>query len=397
MVSGFSTFAFGDGLNSYAQTNLVSDLPGVASHQDANLVNPWGIVASPTSPFWISDNGTGLSTLYDGAGATIPLVVSIPPSGGAAPTGIVFNGTGGFAGSHFIFATEGGTIAAWTSGTAAVSMGSSASGSVYKGLALGNNGSGDLLYAANFGLGRVDVFDTNFAATTVPGGFKDANLPAGYAPFNIQNLNGKLYVTYALQDAAHEDDVAGLGHGFIDVFDFNGNMLEQQEPYPAVVIDRLWNLQQANEAAQAFTVFLFEGPPPPPSPGKSPNLLRWLLDPKALRAKVSNWEEVARYLVSTTYAEILADGGEPKALAFIEEIMAYPDVPASFRKLRFEERPTPVLTVDYLVGGKALSVFTTIATLGTPQDITLQEVRIECFFPADERSDALFRSLAAKG
>jgi uncharacterized protein (TIGR03118 family) len=227
MVSGFSTFAFGDGLNSYAQTNLVSDLPGVASHQDANLVNPWGIVASPTSPFWISDNGTGLSTLYDGAGATIPLVVSIPPSGGAAPTGIVFNGTGGFAGSHFIFATEGGTIAAWTSGTAAVSMGSSASGSVYKGLALGNNGSGDLLYAANFGLGRVDVFDTNFAATTVPGGFKDANLPAGYAPFNIQNLNGKLYVTYALQDAAHEDDVAGLGHGFIDVFDFNGNMLQR--------------------------------------------------------------------------------------------------------------------------------------------------------------------------
>jgi hypothetical protein len=105
---------------------------------------------------------------------------------------------------------------------------------------------------------------------------------------------------------------------------------------------------------------------------------------------------VARYLVSTTYAEILADGGEPKALAYIEEIMAYPDVPASFRKLRFEDRPPPVLTVDYIVGGKSLSVFTTIATLGTPQDITLQEVRIECFFPADDRSDALFRSLAAK-
>ena len=174
-------------------------------------------------------------------------------------------------------------------------------------------------------------------------------------------------------------------------------MLKQQEPYPAVVIDRLWNLLDANDAANAFTVFLFEGPPPPPPAGKSANLLRWLLDPKALRAKIANWEEVARYLVSTTYAEILADGGEPKALAFIEEIMAYPDVPASFRKLRFEERPPPVLTFDYLVGGKALSVFTTIATLGTPQDITLQEVRIECFFPADERSDALFRSLAAKG
>jgi transcriptional regulator with XRE-family HTH domain len=173
-------------------------------------------------------------------------------------------------------------------------------------------------------------------------------------------------------------------------------MLKQQEPYPAVVIDRLWNLLQANDAANAFTVFLFEGAPPPPPPGKAPNLLRWILDPRALRSKISNWEEVARYLVSATYAEILAAGGEPRALAFIEEIMAYPDVPTSFRKLRFEERPPPMLTVDYLVGGKALSVFTTIATLGTPQDITLQEVRVECFFPADDRSDALFRSLAAK-
>ena len=174
------------------------------------------------------------------------------------------------------------------------------------------------------------------------------------------------------------------------------HMLKQQEPYPAVVIDRLWNLLQANEAANAFTVFLFEGPPSPPPSGKAPNLLRWILDPKALRSKISNWEEVARYLVSTTYAEILAAGGEPKALAFIEEIMAYPDVPASFRKLRFEDRPQPVLTIDFVVGARTLSVFTTIATLGTPQDITLQEVRIECFFPADERSDALFRSLAAR-
>lgn len=173
-------------------------------------------------------------------------------------------------------------------------------------------------------------------------------------------------------------------------------MLKQQEPYPAVVVDRLWNLLDANEAANAFTLFLSEGPPPPPPPGKPPNLLRNLLDPTALRPKLANWEEVARYLVSTTYAEILADGGEPKALAFIEEVMAYPDVPASFRKLRFEERPPPVLTLDFIVGGKSLSVFTTIATLGTPQDVTLQEVRIECFFPADDRSDALFRSLAAK-
>ena len=173
-------------------------------------------------------------------------------------------------------------------------------------------------------------------------------------------------------------------------------MLKQQEPYPAVVIDRLWNLLQANEAANAFTIFLFEGPPPPPPPGKAPNLLRWLLDPKALRSKVANWEEVARYLVSTTYAEILADGGEPKALAYIQDIMAYPDVPDSFRKLRFEERPAPVLTVDYMVGGKSLSVFTTIATLGTPQDVTLQEIRIECFFPSDAASAARMRAWAGE-
>jgi transcriptional regulator with XRE-family HTH domain len=174
------------------------------------------------------------------------------------------------------------------------------------------------------------------------------------------------------------------------------HILKQQEPYPAIVIDRLWNFQQGNAAARDFTIFLFEGPPPPPPAGKAPNVLRWLLDPKALRPKIANWEEVARHLVSTTYAEILADGGEPKALAFIEDVMAYPDVPASFRKLRFEERPQPVLTLDYIVGGKSLSVFTTIATLGTPQDITLQEVRIESFFPADDRSDALFKSLAAQ-
>jgi transcriptional regulator with XRE-family HTH domain len=173
-------------------------------------------------------------------------------------------------------------------------------------------------------------------------------------------------------------------------------ILKQQEPYPAIVVDRLFNFIQGNDAANAFTLFLFEGPPPASPSGKPPNILRWLLDPKALRPKLANWEEVARHLVSTTYAEILADGGEPKALAFIEEVMAFPDVPESFRRLRFEERPLPVLTLDYIVNGRSLSVFTTIATLGTPQDVTLQEVRIECFFPADERSDALFKSLATR-
>lgn len=229
LLAAPAAVALGDGINSYVQTNLVSDLPGVAMHQDSNLVNPWGIVAGPTTPFWVNENGTGLSQLYDGTGAKLPLTVTIPVPGGgtSAPTGIVFNGTAGFAGSHFIFDTEDGTIAAWSGGASAATQVTSAPGSVYKGLALGNNGTGDLLYATNFGLGRVDVFDTNFKPASVSGGFTDPSLPAGYAPFDIRNLNGKLYVTYALQDAAHKDDVAGAGHGFIDVFDMNGTFVQR--------------------------------------------------------------------------------------------------------------------------------------------------------------------------
>ena len=219
----------------YSQTNLTSDLPGVAANQDPNLVNPWGIAFAPTttkssgSPFWISDNGTGLSTLYNGAGKAIPLVVTIPPPLGgtppSAPTGVVFNNTPGFGGSHFIFVTEDGTVAAWSGGTSAV-LEATTTDAVYKGVTLGNNGA-DLLYAANFNSGNIDVFDSTFAPTTVSGGFTDPNIPAGYAPFDIQNIGGKLYVTYALQDSEKHDDVAGSGHGFVDVFDTNGNFLER--------------------------------------------------------------------------------------------------------------------------------------------------------------------------
>ena len=210
----------------YSQTNLVSDLPGVAAHQDPNLVNPWGISFSGTSPFWIADNGTGVATLYNGAGVPNALVATIPPpSGGtppSAPTGTVFNSTAGFGGSHFLFDTEDGTIAAWTSGSTAVrEADNSSSGAVYKGLALDNNGQ-DLLYAANFHNGTIDVFTSSFAPTTVPGGFTDPTLPAGYAPFDIQNIGGLLYVTYAKQDQAKHDDVSGPGNGYVDVFNANG-------------------------------------------------------------------------------------------------------------------------------------------------------------------------------
>jgi uncharacterized protein (TIGR03118 family) len=215
--------------NNFTQTNLVSDLPGLAKTTDPDLVNPWGVSFSPTSPFWVSDNGTGLATLYNGAGDKLGLVVTVPPPGGAAPTGQVFNGNpANFNGSHFIFATEGGTIASWTSGTSAALDYSSPVGAVYKGLAMGSVGGSSYLYATDFHNGTINVFDNAFSPHTFgAGAFTDPNLPAGYAPFNIQNVGGKLYVTYAVQDAAKHDDVAGAGNGIVDVFDMQGNLVQR--------------------------------------------------------------------------------------------------------------------------------------------------------------------------
>jgi len=221
----------------YIQTNLVSDGSVSGTTTDANLINPWGLASSPTSPFWVSDNGTGLSTLYNGAGTAQALVVTIPPQiGGSSPstpTGLVFNGGADFLVSpgqsaRFIFATEDGTISGWASGTNAIrTVDNSASGANYKGLAIGASGSNALLYAANFSQGKIDIFDTNFAPTTLSGSFTDPNLPSGYAPFNIQNLGGNLYVTYARQDSAGKDDVPGAGNGLVDVFDTDGNLIRR--------------------------------------------------------------------------------------------------------------------------------------------------------------------------
>ncbi len=227
------------GANSYIQRNLVSDVPGLADVTDPNLVNPWGVSTSATSPFWTSNQGKGNSTLYNGSGAITPLVVSVPSAGSGAqpgrPTGQVNNSFSASAPTafvlsngrpaSFIFDTEDGTISAWNSGAAATRMvDNSGSGAVYDGLAIGSNSSGPLLYAANFNSGKIDVFDGKFAPTTVAGGFKDANLPDGYAPFNIWALGGKLYVTYAKQDAAKQEVVPGAGNGLVDVFDFDGNL-----------------------------------------------------------------------------------------------------------------------------------------------------------------------------
>jgi uncharacterized protein (TIGR03118 family) len=205
---------------------------------DPSLVNPWGISYSAASPFWVSNASTGVATLYNGAGQPFPvagpLVVTIPPpSGGAgpsAPTGQVFNATADFqliSGSpaRFIFATEDGTISGWNPSanpTAALLKVDSSISAVYTGLALGNNGSGNFLYAANFTSGTIDVFDTNFSPTILSGSFTDPNLPSGFTPFNVQTIGGNLFVTYALQNGA-----SGVGQGYVNVFDLNGNFMRR--------------------------------------------------------------------------------------------------------------------------------------------------------------------------
>jgi uncharacterized protein (TIGR03118 family) len=232
--------------SSYVQTNLVSDLPGMAAQTDPNLVNPWGLAASASSPFWVSNNHSGTSTLYNGAGqpfpAAGPLVVQVPaPSSQqppSAPTGVVFNDTGSFmlggSPASFIFSSEDGLITAWNGaagGTAKLMFDNSASGAVYKGLAIAvSPTSGPMLYATNFNTGAIDTFDGSFAARTTPGGFMDPTLPPGFAPFGIQRIGHKLFVTYAMQDSGRHDDVAGRGNGLVNVFDFDGNLVSHLVP-----------------------------------------------------------------------------------------------------------------------------------------------------------------------
>jgi uncharacterized protein (TIGR03118 family) len=219
----------------YLQHNLVSDIPGMADFTDAHLVNPWGISESTGSPFWISNQGSATATLYNGSGVASATVVTVP-SGATkqsltGPTGQVQNSSTGFVLSNakaasFIFATEDGTISAWNGGSVAtIMLDNSSAGAVYTGLAI--NAAGPNLYAANFNSGKIDVFDTNFHASTVSGGFTDPNLPSGYAPYNIWNLGGKLYVAYASQNANQNQPVRAAGNGLVDVFDTNGNLLQR--------------------------------------------------------------------------------------------------------------------------------------------------------------------------
>lgn len=246
---GGDSSGMGSTATRFVETDLVSDLAGGAANTDSALVNPWGIATGPTSPFWISDNEEGLSTLYDTSGTPFPagdpLVVTVPPPAGSAagttatPTGVVFNGTSDFvitegtqsAPALFIFATEDGTISGWSQvvdvGQAVLTVDNSASGAIYKGLALASNGAGNFLFATDFSHGTIDVFDHNFAPASMAGDFRDPNIPAGFAPFGIQNIDGNLYVTYAKQDGEKHDDVAGAGNGFVDVFDTDGNLMHR--------------------------------------------------------------------------------------------------------------------------------------------------------------------------
>ena len=194
---------------------------------DPNLVNPWGLAFNPAGPIWVADNGTGVSTVYNAQGQIQTLVVTIPPASGgtspSAPTGLVFNITAAFMADKFIFSSENGTIAGWQSGTAAVTRADNATaGTVYKGLALALRNNVPRLYATDFHNGKVDVYDQNYNKITTSGGFADATLPAGFAPFGIQAEGAAVFVTYAKQDAAAHDDVAGVGNGFVDAFDFDG-------------------------------------------------------------------------------------------------------------------------------------------------------------------------------
>jgi uncharacterized protein (TIGR03118 family) len=216
----------------YHITPLVADTAGFGtSNIDTNLSNAWGIAAAPSGPIWISANGKGRSTIYDNTGATLRPPVTIPsttPGQAGAPSGVIFNGTTDFAGSKFIFASEDGIIAAWTSGNSAVKVADrSSTNAVYKGIAMVNDGTSNLLLLTNFRGGKVDVFDKNFNFISDKH-FVDPSIPAGFAPFNIKNIGGNIYITYAkLKGPENKDDQKGLGNGYVDIFTVKGEFVKR--------------------------------------------------------------------------------------------------------------------------------------------------------------------------
>lgn len=230
----------------YRQKNLVSDKPGTATTTDPQLVNAWGLARSATSPWWVNDNGTGVSTIYDSSGAKKTLVVTIPPptgsTGTSAPTGISFNGGPAFvvsngaasAPANFIFVTEDGTISGWSGAVdpknAILEVDNSGS-AIYKGLALGAVDGAPRLYAANFASGKIEVYDGNWKPVSTTGDFADPALPPGYGAFAVHNLGGNIFVVFAKQSGG-TDELHGRGLGYVDEFDASGNLLMRLQHGP---------------------------------------------------------------------------------------------------------------------------------------------------------------------
>ncbi len=253
----------------YQATILNSDIANISNNTDPNLSNPWGLVAGGSGPWWVSDNNTGLSTLYNGSGVTQSLVVTIPSwtgQGTGAPSGIAFNSTSDFQlapgdAAAFLFVTEDGTVQGWNphvSPTAAVIEVNNFETAVYKGMALASAGGANYLYATNFYAGTVEVYDKNFAPHSFgSNAFVDSTIPTGFAPFNIQPVGSDLIVTYAKQDAAKHDDVAGPGNGYVDVFDTEGNLIRR---LPHIIqMDSPWAIVQAPAKFGAFSNDLLIG------------------------------------------------------------------------------------------------------------------------------------------
>jgi uncharacterized protein (TIGR03118 family) len=246
--------------NVFTWRNLESDIAGVARHVDPNLINPWGMALSSSNTIWVNDNGTGVATVYNLDGTAGSLVVTIPASAsnteGANPTGIVSNPTSFFKvtknanslPSVFIFVSEDGSISGWNptldSTNAILAVDNGASDAVYKGATLGAASGHNFLFVTNFHSGHVETYDENFLPVN-PGGFADPTIPADFAPFGIRNFNGQIFVTYAERNPANpDDDLAGPGNGFINVFDTSGNFIRR-----LVSNDRLnapWGLEMVS-------------------------------------------------------------------------------------------------------------------------------------------------------
>ena len=258
----------GAGGGNYIANALVSDSSATtALHADARLVNAWGLAFNPQGFSWLANAGTGTSTLYDGTGVAQSLVVTLAQG---HPSGIVFNGTSDFVltanaasgASPFVFATLEGQIAAWApavDGTHALTVrDDSGAGNSYTGLAIEPGNSGHLLYAADFGRGTVDVFDGSFAPVTTTGGFVDPTLPAGYAPFGIQQIGDRIYVAYASKDPVSHDERHAAGLGLVDVFDTQGTLLSHLVPAGGA-LDAPWGIAMAPANFGRFSNMLLVG------------------------------------------------------------------------------------------------------------------------------------------